>query len=292
MNRKTARLAAGLFWLMILLSNQLFPQSGILAMTPEKNLLVVKHFSQVLGEERIFRIYLPKGKSADARYPVLYVLHGVYCHSEAWPEQTDIDEMAAEYEMILVFPDADNSWYIDSPLKPKMQYESYLVKELIPFIEANFPAKTGKADRAIMGASMGGHGAVTLAAKHPDMFCSVSSFFGILKLTDEESIKSDLIGPFLNDLLGPYKKNKKLWRVNSAYELANKLKNQDIEIFIHWGSTDLTPAKQNSIDFHRRLSELGIPHKWKEDYGGHTSDFLNAGLKEHLDFHAHNLKKN
>lgn len=289
MNRKTIYLVA--VWVTIFLTDGLFSQSTALEITPERNLWIVRHFSRVLKEDKVFRIYLPKGRSAEERFPVLYVLHGVFCHSEAWPEQTEIDEMAENYEMILVFPDADNSWYLDSPRKPNMQYESYIIKELIPLIEANFPAKVGKANRAIMGASMGGHGAVTLAAKYPHLFCSVSSFFGILKLTDEESIKSNLVGPFLTDLLGPYKKNKKLWQANSAYELAERLKNQDIAIYINWGSTDLTPAKKNSIDFHRRLLELGIPHKWKEEYGGHTADFLNSGLKEHLDFHYKNLTK-
>jgi S-formylglutathione hydrolase FrmB len=271
------------------LSRLCLAQNEILQMTPEKNLLVVTHHSKVLGQEKTFRIYLPKSGDGGSRYPVLYVLHGVLCHSEAWPEQTEIEDLAKDYQMILVFPDGDNSWYLDSPLKPDMQYESYIIKELIPFIERNFPARSGRTNRAIMGASMGGHGAITLAAKHPDFFCSASSFFGILKLTDERSIKSNLIGPYLTELLGPYKKNKQRWQANSAYELAENFLKQPIAIFFNWGTTDVTPARQNNLDFHRRLTELGIPHIGKEQYGGHTADFLNASLKEHLDFHWQNL---
>jgi len=291
MIKRLAPIILMMIFVRLLFSNFCFAQSSILLMAPEKNLFVVTHQSEVLGKAKTFRIYLPQNGNASARYPVLYVLHGVLCHSEAWPEQTEIDDVANDYQMIQVFPDGDNSWYLDSPIKPEMQYESYIIKELIPFIEHHFPAKTGRENRAIMGASMGGHGAMTLAAKHPDLFCSASSFFGILKLTDERTIKSNLVGPFLTELLGPYKKNKKLWRANSAYELAENFSNREIALFFNWGTTDVTPARQNNLDFHRRLTELGIPHRCNEEYGGHTADFLNATLKEHLDFHWKNLIK-
>ncbi|RPI03362.1 MAG: esterase family protein, partial [Calditrichaeota bacterium] len=271
--------------------HRLYAQTGHLKFEREKNLLVVRHVSEILGGEKLFRIFVPENRRGEFTFPVLYVLHGVLCHSEAWPDQTQIEDLAEQYEMILVFPDGGNSWYIDSPLKPDMQYESYIIKELIPLIERSFPAKSGKYARAIMGASMGGHGAMTLTAKYPEMFCSASSFFGILKLTDEIDIKSNLVGPFLTELLGPYKKNKKLWQANSAYELAGKLKNSGVHIFLDCGSHDVTPAMQNNLDYHDRLVELGIPHTWSLRYGGHTSDFINENLKEHLDFHWQNFKQ-
>jgi len=266
-------------------------QSDRLSREKEKNLWVVKHDSKILGKEKTFRIFLPQTNDAQLRFPVLYVLHGVFCHSDAWPDQTEIDALALDYSMILVFPDAENSWYLDSPLKPDMQYESYIIKELVPLIDRSFPTQPGQQSRAAMGASMGGHGAITLAAKHPDLFCSISSFFGILKLTDEMAIKSNLIGPFLTELLGPYKNNRKRWQANSACELADNFLSKNIAIFIDCGINDVTPAKQNNRDFHRRLTDLGIPHVWKERYGGHTSDFLNTNLKEHLDFHWKNLTR-
>ncbi len=292
MVKKSAKILSLMFFVILFSSEGSLAQKAILQIEKQKKVLVVTHNSQVLGKEKTFRIFLPEASHGDSLFPVLYVLHGVLCHSEAWPEQTEIDDLANDYQMILVFPDGENSWYIDSPLKSDMQYESYIIKELIPFIEHNFPARPGRKSRAIIGASMGGHGAITLAAKYPDLFCSVSSFFGILKLSDERTIKSNLVGPFLTELLGPYNKNKKRWRANSAYELAENFINKDIAIFIDWGINDVTPAKQNNHDFHHRLNELGIPHLWKERYGGHTSDFLNMHLKEHLDFHWENLNQN
>lgn len=277
-------------FLIIFLSNGLlfnfsYAQKNNIQIEHEKNIWIVKHDSEVLKKENLFRIFIPKKSDKDSLFPVLYVLHGVLCHSDAWIDQTQIEDIAENYRMILVFPDAYNSWYLDSPIKPDMQYETYIIKELIPLVEKVFPAKSGKHSRAIMGASMGGHGAITLAEKYPGLFCSTSSFFGILKLTDKSSIESNLVGPFLTDLLGPYNSNRKRWRANSAYELAKNFLNKNIDIFIDWGTSDVTPAKENNIKFHKRLTKLRIPHIYKERYGGHTSDFLNTHIQEHLDFH-------
>jgi S-formylglutathione hydrolase FrmB len=291
MLKKSVYLFFFMLSVILFFSGRAYSQKNSLRLEKEKNFFIVKHDSKILGKEKTFRIFLPENRAGVSQFPVLYVLHGVFCHSDAWPEQTEIDNLALDYEMILVFPDAENSWYLDSPLKPDMQYESYIIQELIPLIEQTFPAKPGKPSRASMGASMGGHGAITLAAKYPDIFCSVSSFFGILKLTDAIAIKSNLVGPFLTELLGPYQTNRKRWQANSAYELAENFLNQEIAILFDCGMNDVTPAKKNNRDFHRRLSELGIPHIWKERYGGHTSDFLNANLKEHLDFHWENLNR-
>lgn len=251
----------------------------------ESNLLVVKHYSKILNKEKTFRIYLPESFEGNNLFPVLYVLHGVLCNSDAWPAQTEIENLAVDYKMMLVFPDGENSWYINSPIKPYMQYESYIINELIPFIERTFPARNDRYGRAIMGASMGGHGAITLAEKYPDLFCSVSSFFGILKLTEKITINSNLVGPYLNELLGPYDFNQKLWEANSAYELAENFLNKDIAIFIDCGEDDETPAILTGREFHQRLTDLEIPHTWKEKEGAHTKEFLNENLREHLDFH-------
>ncbi len=247
----------------------------------EPRLLVIQHHSSILGKDKVFRIFLPEKREPEQLFPVLYVLHGAGCNSSAWPDQTQIDEMAANYAMILVFPDGETSWYLDHPQIPDLKYESYIIKELIPLIESTFPARSDKPGRAIMGASMGGHGAMILAEKHPDLFCSVSSFFGILAVTAE----IEAIAP----LLGPYQKDRNFLKANSAYELARNFSGQNIPILFDCGREDQTSALTANREFHRQLKELGIPHIWNEREGGHTADFLNTQLKEHLDFHWKNF---
>jgi len=247
----------------------------------EPRLLVIQHHSSILGKDKVFRIFLPENREPEQLFPVLYVLHGAGCNSSAWPDQTQIDEMAANYAMILVFPDGETSWYLDHPQIPDMKYESYIIKELIPLIESTFPARNDKPGRAIMGASMGGYGAMMFAARYPEQFCSVSSFFGILTITGEiEAIAA---------LLGPYQNDRDFLKKNSPFELASNYLNQELAILFDCGSEDQTSALIASRTFHQRLNELAIPHIWQENPGGHTADFLNAQLKEHLDFHWKNF---
>ena len=253
----------------------------------ENDVLVVTHFSKVLGKEKTFRIYIPDKQKPNELFPILYVLHGAYCDSSAWIEQTKIEELAEDYRMILVFPDGEQfGWYVDSPYEKDSQYEAYIIKELIPLIDNKFPTIAKREGRSIMGASMGGHGAMTLAEKHPELFCSVSSFFGILKLTNHPDKWN------IAEKLGLYEENKMLWEENSAYEQAEKLKGKDIKIFFDCGKDDTeTGAIFDNRAFDQRLTELSIPHIWKEKEGGHNAEFLNQNLKEHLDFHWNIMKR-
>ena len=60
----------------------------------------------------------------DVRYPVLYLLHGAYgCYSD-WSKKADLHRLANEYGVIIVCPDGQDSWYFDSPVDPKMQFET------------------------------------------------------------------------------------------------------------------------------------------------------------------------
>ena len=65
------------------------------------------------------------------RFPVLYLLHGAYgCYSD-WSHKANLDALANKYTVIIVCPDGQDSWYVDSPINPKMQFETYISKELV-----------------------------------------------------------------------------------------------------------------------------------------------------------------
>jgi len=69
--------------------------------------------------------------------------------------------------MIVVCPDGENSWYVNEPGSNKNQFENFISTELVNYIDKNYATLTDKNHRAISGLSMGGHGALTLATKHP-----------------------------------------------------------------------------------------------------------------------------
>ncbi len=146
--------------------------------------------SGILDTERSYSIYLPKSYSTDTerKYPVLYLLHGLYGSNKDWVERGHVKDVANRLinaeeavEMIIVMPDAGTDWYGYFNMEG-WAYEDYFFKELIPHIEKTYRTIPDKKHRAIAGLSMGGGGSVVYAQKHPDMFSSVyamSAWLGI-----------------------------------------------------------------------------------------------------------------
>src|ERR1700690_1642586 len=83
---------------------------------PQKPLIRDEHFqSAALGREMKYRIYLPHNyPDNDHRYPVLYLLHGLYGNFENWDKLTHLSTYTTGMNWIIVMPDADNSWYSNS----------------------------------------------------------------------------------------------------------------------------------------------------------------------------------
>ena len=155
------------------------------------------HPSEALGGPTRFGVYLPPAALAGERCPVLYWLSGLTCTEQNFITKAGAQQHAAQHGLILVAPDtsprgtdvADDpgydlgqgaGFYLDAtqaPWAPHFRMEDYVVNELPALVEQHFPA-TEK--RAIFGHSMGGHGALTLALRHPGRYASVSAFAPIV----------------------------------------------------------------------------------------------------------------
>lgn len=157
----------------------------------------LKHDSVSTGTPMTLSVFVPPGAGP---FPVLIWLSGLTCTEDNFTTKAGAYGAAAEHGVIVVAPDtsprgegvADDpsydlgqgaGFYVDAtqaPWAPHFRMESYVVEELIPLIDAEFPT-TGA--RSIFGHSMGGHGALTLALNHPDLFRSVSAFAPIASPT-------------------------------------------------------------------------------------------------------------
>lgn len=135
------------------------------------------------------RIILPVGYRADTaqRYPSLYLFPGTSGHSYDWATAGDAVKTTAPYGLITIDSDIGidgdgGSWFtnwVDQTTKlGPSQWESYDIHELIPWIDTNLKTIPFRGERAIAGLSMGGYGAMELAARHPDMFTMAASFSG------------------------------------------------------------------------------------------------------------------
>lgn len=140
-----------------------------------------------VAREMAFNIILPaEYEVSGKRYPVLYLLHGRNQDLEAWPRM-GVAKYAARYELIVVIPDAGNSWYVnwaESEGGESNNWADYIVKDLIGYVDAHYRTIAARSGRAIDGYSMGGYGALYLAFTNPELFCSVNSHSGGLRGTE------------------------------------------------------------------------------------------------------------
>lgn len=133
-------------------------------------------FAPSLGQTRAVVILLPAQFDSAARYPILYLLHGYGGSHMDWTERTGIEEFIAEWPLIVVMPDAGNSWYVNSRTRASDRYEDYIIHDVRLYVEGRFRVDSTR--RAIVGLSMGGYGALMLAMRHPDLYRFAGSLSG------------------------------------------------------------------------------------------------------------------
>jgi len=153
-----------------------------------------RHASVQIGLPMRFSIFLPP-QAAQGPVPAVMYLAGLTCNEETFMVKAGAQRLAAELGLALIAPDTSPrgadvegesaSWdfgvgagfYLDATEMPWAKHwrmESYLMKELLPWVGAALPVD---ADRiGLFGHSMGGHGALTLALRHPGRFKSLSAF--------------------------------------------------------------------------------------------------------------------
>ncbi|WP_406622576.1 S-formylglutathione hydrolase [Acidovorax sp. SDU_ACID1] len=154
-----------------------------------------QHASRETGLPMKFSVFLPPKAVAGEKVPALLYLAGLTCTEETFPIKAGAQQLAAELGLALIAPDTSprgagvagesDAWdfgvgagfYLDATQAPwaaHWRMESYLLKELLPLLEAHLPIDGRRL--GLFGHSMGGHGALTLALRHPGRFQSVSAF--------------------------------------------------------------------------------------------------------------------
>jgi S-formylglutathione hydrolase len=157
----------------------------------EGELRYCRHESAATGTPMTFSVFTPEGPGP---FPVLLWLSGLTCTEDNFTTKAGAYPAAAEHGVMIVAPDtsprgqnvADDpgydlgqgaGFYVDAteaPWAPHFRMESYIVRDLVPLIRENFPADPVRL--GVSGHSMGGHGALTLALRHTNLFRSVSAF--------------------------------------------------------------------------------------------------------------------
>ena len=214
-------------------------------------------------------------KGGEERYPVLYLLHGADDNYMAWPSHVDLKQKASQYGLIIVCPDGQDSWYFDSPIDPKMQFETYVSKELVSYIDTHYRTLARADKRAITGLSMGGHGALWLAWRHPDVFKHCGSMSGgvdITKFPDRWNI---------DKRLGKYASAKGVWATHTVASLVPSLKAGQ-SIIIDCGDRDF--FFEVNMALHNALEAKGIAHDFTIRAGQHSWQYWVESLENHFKF--------
>ena len=111
--------------------------------------------------------------------PVVYLLNGHSGDERSWLGlKPEIREYADRDNLIFVCPDGEDSWYWDSPLDKDKQFETFVSRELVAYVDSHYRTLPRREKRAITGYSMGGHGAMWLAIRHKDVFGAAGSMSG------------------------------------------------------------------------------------------------------------------
>lgn len=176
---------------------------------------------------------VPEGVSAAEPCPVVYLLHGYSGDETAWLKiKPSLPAIADRERIAFICPGVGNSWYLDSKVREKSLYETFMIRELLPAVEARYPVVRDRSGRAITGLSMGGFGAMSLAIKHKGLFGAAGSTSGGLD-----------IRPFpqnweIPQLLGEITEHPEAWEEATPINLIPQLGNGDLAIVFDCGYDD------------------------------------------------------
>ena len=145
----------------------------------------VEYYSPAVDRRMKFDIVLPEGYyQSDARYPVLYLLHGYMQNYTVWGRNLAAAFYARNLnDLIVVLPDAGNSWFINYASSDDGQtnnWEDHIVIDVLAYVDKNYRTEARREGRAIAGLSMGGFGAYSMGLRNSERFVSIGSTSGAL----------------------------------------------------------------------------------------------------------------
>jgi S-formylglutathione hydrolase FrmB len=218
-------------------------------------------------------VVLPDGYAdSNERFPTLYLLHGWSGDNTEWVSKTTLGSLADEHQMIVVMPNgAYDSWYVDSAVKKDSNYQSYIGKDVVKYIDKKFKTISKKEARAITGLSMGGYGALNVAINNPLTFGNVGSMSGGV---DPRYFPKNW---GMESVFGDHVKNSDYWDDKAIISNAHRFIFSGIDIIIDCGLDDF--FSRSNKELHNLLVELKIPHDYIERPGTHDWNYWGNSIK-------------
>ena len=234
------------------------------------NIATVQMRSRSLGRHVTYSAILPDpAEAGPGPYYVLYQLHGASDDHTAWINRSNLARYVTNLPFLVVMPDGALSFWMN--VSQHERYEDYVMQDLPEHLSSTFnvhPANSGKA--AIGGLSMGGFGSLRLGLKYPERFASVWAHSSAVWSLEEMAERGH---SFPTDIDG------------DVYALAEAAKEKKLPVISFDCGTEDFLIEQNR-QFHRHLTDLGIPHTYREHPGVHSWDYWDRYVKDALSQHA------
>jgi S-formylglutathione hydrolase len=263
---------------------------------------VYKHASAETGTDMTFSVYVPPHQDG-AKLPVVWYLSGLTCTHANVTEKGEFRAACADLGLIFVAPDTSPrgekvpgdpagaydfglgaGFYVDATQEPfarNYRMWSYVTEELPKLVAAHFPTDAGR--QSILGHSMGGHGALTVALRHPDRYRAASAFAPIVAPSQVPwGIKA--LGGYLGD-------NRQAWRGHDAVALIEDGARFS-DLLVDYGDADSFLVEQLRPGLLKSACEkANIPLNLRPQAGyDHSYFFISSFMSDHLRWHAARLK--
>ncbi len=236
-------------------------------------------------------------KAPNARYPVLYYLHGLgdneqsFSRSGGWTLIEDLREHGKIGDFLIVAPEGGASFYINSA-DGEQRYSDFFLREFLPYIEKKYRIQPGREARAVTGISMGGYGALRFAFAFPELFSAVSAQSPALIVESPEELNelgrsrpeaAEALAPLIGDPI-----NISHWKANDPFTLLKKNKNalKTTAIYFNCGQSDDYGFEAGAAALDKQLTSQGIAHEYHPYPGGHSMNYFLSHLAEVIEFHS------
>jgi putative tributyrin esterase len=275
---------------------QVFSTQAFAGYRSTASLETIQFQSRLINTTLPYNVILPRdyNTARTSRYPVLYLLHGLTGHYNDWITRTNIADYAAQYRLIVVMPEGNNSWYVDSATVPTDKYESYILQELIPDVQRRYRTIEARYGRAIAGLSMGGYGAFKFGLKYPDRFAfagSVSGAFAVTNYTEKETGKGAAWETFLK-LFGPVGSETR--QKNDLFELVQLITPGQVTslpyFYFDCGTEDAPVIFNSNHELDERMLQKKVPHEYRELPGNHSWGYWDSQVQEVLKIAAQKIR--
>ncbi|MEO8727096.1 MAG: alpha/beta hydrolase-fold protein [Acidobacteriaceae bacterium] len=228
--------------------------------------------SAALKREMSYCLILPADYEASQRsYPVLYLLHGLFGSENDWLANTRVADYARPLPLIIIMPEADDSWYTNSLADPRNRYEDYVFNDLIAAVDTRYRTLKSRDSRFIAGLSMGGYGAIKAGLRDPRKFAVVGGFSSALDVTRYPSRWTTArlaFGPHFDSQKDPQ---------NDDYVLLAQADTAQLPyFFVSCGADD--PLLHSSRELVSMMGDLHVGYEYHEFPGAHTWRFWDRSI--------------